>query len=73
MTQVSRPRVGDRAGDAAGIPVYAERGRRGGWRLVEGYRAQIPPLSASELGTLTVLGASNTLAVPVRSGADTCR
>jgi predicted DNA-binding transcriptional regulator YafY len=47
---------------AAGIPVYAERGRRGGWRLVEGYRAQIPPLSASELGALTVLGASDTLA-----------
>lgn len=47
---------------AAGIPVYAERGRRGGWRLVEGYRAQIPPLNAQELGVLTVLGTSDTLA-----------
>lgn len=47
---------------AAGIPIYAERGRQGGWRLMEGYRAQIPPLSASELGLLTVLGASDTLA-----------
>lgn len=46
---------------AAGIPVYAERGRRGGWRLVAGYRAQIPPLNAHELGALTVLGMSDTL------------
>jgi predicted DNA-binding transcriptional regulator YafY len=47
---------------AAGIPVYAERGRSGGWRLLEGYRAQIPALSASELAMLSVLGASDTLA-----------
>jgi predicted DNA-binding transcriptional regulator YafY len=47
---------------AAGIPVYAERGRQGGWRLLEGYRAQIPALSASELAMLSVLGASDMLA-----------
>lgn len=37
---------------ASGIPVYAERGNRGGWRLSEGYRTRLTGLKASELVTL---------------------
>jgi predicted DNA-binding transcriptional regulator YafY len=46
----------------AGVPVYAERGRHGGWLLADGYRVGPPGLHADELRALflatpgTVLG-----------------
>lgn len=39
---------------AAGIPVYAERGRSGGIALLAGYRTQVPGLSADETRSLFV-------------------
>jgi predicted DNA-binding transcriptional regulator YafY len=39
---------------AAGVPVFAERGARGGWRLMEGYRANLTGLTDSELQALFV-------------------
>src|SRR4051794_2291769 len=37
---------------AAGIPVMAERGVGGGWRLIEGYRPQLTGLTAEEVQSL---------------------
>lgn len=34
---------------AAGVPVLALRGARGGWQLDEGWRTQVPPLDEAEL------------------------
>src|SRR6059058_1228497 len=34
---------------AAGVPVFALRGARGGWQLDEGWRTQVPPLDEAEL------------------------
>ncbi|MBI3966686.1 MAG: YafY family transcriptional regulator [Chloroflexi bacterium] len=45
---------------AAGIPVYAERGRGGGCRLVEGYRTSLTGLSVAEIRSL-FLGQSSGL------------
>lgn len=42
---------------AAGIPVYAERGTGGGFRLAEGYRMRPSALSAPEAAALLVGGA----------------
>ena len=39
----------------AGIPIYAERGQGGGWRLSEEYRMQIPQLSPDELQALALV------------------
>lgn len=37
---------------AAGVPVFAERGARGGWRLAEGWRTRVPGLDEDELHAL---------------------
>lgn len=42
---------------AAGIPVYSERGRDGGYRLVDGYRSQLTRLSQAEAQALVTFGA----------------
>jgi len=37
---------------AAGVPVYALRGARGGWQLDEGWRTRVPGLDSAELRAL---------------------
>lgn len=39
---------------ASGVPVYAERGKEGGWLLVEGYRTTLTGILADELAALLV-------------------
>src|SRR5271154_5204620 len=41
---------------AAGIPVYAERGRSGGFALVDGYRTKLTGLTQPEAETLFLAG-----------------
>lgn len=47
---------------AAGVPVYAEPGRGGGIRLVEGYRTDLSGLSLSEAELVPLLGLSGAFA-----------
>ena len=47
---------------AAGIPVYAERGPRGGWSLLEDYRVNLNRLTENEVNTLFMSSAAGPLA-----------
>jgi predicted DNA-binding transcriptional regulator YafY len=41
---------------ASGVPVYAERGRVGGYRLVEGYRTRLTGMTEREVQALALAG-----------------
>jgi predicted DNA-binding transcriptional regulator YafY len=45
----------------AGVPVWAQTGRHGGWELAEGYRTDLTGLSEGELRSLVLAGASSHL------------
>ncbi|MEZ5879663.1 MAG: YafY family protein [Nitratireductor sp.] len=45
----------------AGVPVYAERGRNGGYRLMDGYQTQLTGLDADEARSLLLAGLGSAL------------
>lgn len=45
----------------AGVPVWAQPGRRGGWELADGYRTDLTGLSEGELRSLVLASASSQL------------
>ncbi len=48
----------------AGLPIYAERGRRGGWRLLGGARTDLSGLTAAEARALFLVAGPATEASP---------
>ncbi|MBW4082867.1 YafY family protein [Paenibacillus sp. S150] len=46
---------------ASGIPVFAERGREGGWMLSEGYRTSLTGMKPQEIGSLLLAPDSSIL------------
>jgi predicted DNA-binding transcriptional regulator YafY len=47
---------------AAGVPVFAERGRRGGFALLSGFRTNLTGLTATEADAVTLIGSAQAAA-----------